>query len=139
MMYEVVRELHSYVKIIVFGEVKWFMPLDLILEEFDKTEMEGFSCTKLQNLLDTAIILFSSGTTDLPKSVKISQRSLTLAAEAQIPTIYPDDVALWFESLNWITGTLLTIRTILSCIKVVKSYDFEEEKFCQITQKYKVL
>lgn len=136
---EIAIKLHVSPKIVVYDEVENFESLESILDDahFDKSEIDGFSCTT-KDLRDTAVMLFSSGSTDLPKAVEISSILMTCPSVRQAPIQSPGSVGLWFGSLSWCTCVMLTIRTILSYSTAVKFTGFDSEKVCQVIEKYKV-
>lgn len=135
-VHESAREVRVSAKIVVFGEAEGFESLESILNgHFDETEIDGFSCAKLRSIRDPALILSTSGTTGYPKGVEIAYASFVIPMTFHISS---DDVALWLNPLHWISSALLTVRTIVSCTKVIKSSGFDKDRLCQVIEKYKV-
>lgn len=139
-VHEVAMKLCISPKIVVYDEVEGFESLESILDDkhFDKNEVNEFSCTT-SNMRNTAVMLFSSGTTGLPKAVEISQTMFIVPAFWQVPRQSSGSIGLWFGSLSWITSVVLTVRTILSFSTAVKYAGFDSEKVCRVIEKYKVL
>ncbi|EFN89420.1 Luciferin 4-monooxygenase [Harpegnathos saltator] len=138
---EVATKLGVSPKIVVFDETEGFESLESILNgHFDEAEVDGFSCTTLKknNIRETTVVLFSSGTTGLPKAIEIPHTLFTSLSRMEVPPMSPSDVGLWFGSLSWITSVLLTIHTILSYATAIKCSGFDCEKVYQMIGKYKV-
>lgn len=71
--------------------IKYICPIDIICNTRTIEENNNFVPTKYQNYL-TSVILFSSGTTGLPKGVELSHKSVFLLTS----TIK----YVWFEKLH---------------------------------------
>lgn len=113
--------------------------LDSILDsEFDQFEVDKFTCTK--NIANsTAIIIFSSNTTNFPGDARISYEAFLSPSNEQTPIMKSNDVGLWYGSINWTHNLLLTIRAIFWYVTAIKlSRDCTEENLSQIVEKYKV-
>ncbi|KAF7387342.1 hypothetical protein HZH68_013019 [Vespula germanica] len=59
------------IKIVVFGKASNAIPFSKILRGHRKCDVNNFECTSVDNVHDTAIIAYSSGTTGFPKGVQI--------------------------------------------------------------------
>lgn len=128
-----------------------FQSLKFILNSnFNETEINEFSCAKLKSSKDIAVILLSSGTTNVIRQhVTIPHAFFTAPSNQQIPAMESNDVGLWIESLHWNISLLLTVRAILSYVKTIKINiflnprnnlisDSDVKYFCSAVQKYKV-
>lgn len=113
--------------------------LDSILNsEFDPLEIEKFTCEH-HNHKTSSVIMFSSTATSYPGQAHISYGMYLSKSNDETPIMRLNDVGLWYEPLSWTYSLLLTIRVILWCVTAVKvSSTFDEEKFCQLIEKYKV-
>ncbi|XP_072764875.1 luciferin 4-monooxygenase-like isoform X2 [Anoplolepis gracilipes] len=145
------KEMNISIKIVLFkkknkklgeNEMEFESVKSILNGDFDETEIDEFSCTKLESNRDTVAILFSYHSRDeVQKHVTISQAFLTSPSNYQLPIMSPNDVGLWVESLHWNVSLILTVRAILSYVKAVKIsnlLDLSQECFCNTIQKYKV-
>lgn len=116
---------------------------------FHKIKINEFSCTKLKSNKDIAVILFSSGSTNVIKQhVALPHAFFTDPSNQQIPDMKFNDVGLWVESLSWNISLLLTVRAILSYVTAVKinivlkhgntMSESDVDYFCNAIQEYKV-
>ncbi|KAL6261573.1 hypothetical protein P5V15_006659 [Pogonomyrmex californicus] len=139
----VIKKKRINIKVIVFGthEDKKFESLDVILsgKELNMIAVNTFACVKLKSNRDPAIILLSSGTTGFCRDVEIPHTIFTALSNNEVPYMKFGQIGLWFESLHWIIGLLLTVRAIISYVTVIKASGFDDEhQLCQIIEKYKV-
>ncbi|KAL6264996.1 hypothetical protein P5V15_005088 [Pogonomyrmex californicus] len=126
----------SLAKIVVFDHSNAFESLHSILTHFNEYAVDHFSCPKI-TMNETAMILFSSGTDDLPKAVDIPQT--VFMAPDQAPLMCNNDIAIWFESFGFITGMFLTIKAIVTCVTAIKVQStFCANDACKLIEKYKI-
>lgn len=82
--------------------------------------------------------MHSSGTTGMPKGVELSNYTMLFISEDNnldmnnVPT-------LWFSSLYWISGVMLNMKAITQGGKVIIYSEFDEERTCQLIEKFKVI
>ncbi|KAL2747716.1 4-coumarate--CoA ligase 1-like [Vespula maculifrons] len=100
------------IKIVVFDKALNAIPFSKILQDHRKCDANNFECTSVNNVHDTAIIAYSSGTTGFPKGVQIFHYS-----------------CLYALKLN---------STINYCIRLLYP-KFDEEMMCKIIEKYKII
>lgn len=99
---------------------------------------EQFLCTDVQGQTDTAMILYSSGTTGLPKGVMLTHYNLLLVCNMTgknpdlpitILTVTP-----WYH----VTGLIGTLNSMVSGRKIVYLPKFEEKLYLETIQRYRV-
>lgn len=137
-LYKTAMEINISTKIVVFDENEGFESLQSILNNnFYKDKIDQFRAYR--NLRHhTAMILFTSGTTGLPKAVNISNTIFTDWANGR-SILFRNSIGLWFVSLGCIIGAVMTVRAVLSHIKVIKPTQcFYSEDMCDMIEKYKV-
>ncbi|XP_072744222.1 uncharacterized protein [Anoplolepis gracilipes] len=131
-------------KIVLFGETKTVIVKRMTLKSILKSNynpewINNFSCTKFLNMKETIIKLFTPGTTASPKLIEIPRSALFAPLDQLAPYMCENDVGLWFESLGFINGIFMTIRAIISHVKVIKIRSkFNTEIACKLIQQFKV-
>ncbi|XP_035741079.1 uncharacterized protein LOC118449950 [Vespa mandarinia] len=125
------------IKVVVFGKASDALPFATVIEGHNKSDVERFECAQIDNIQDTAAILYTSGTTGLPKGVKISHSALL--CNVLLPSFVKGDVIpLWMTPYFWISGVLLTLSSVVNYTTRLLYPSFDEEMTCKIIEKYKV-
>lgn len=87
----------------------------------------------------TAMIVSSSGTTGLPKGVRVSHAALVNYSSIRFH-LNDEDIFLNMSSLNWITGIFtLVYGTVQGATRVITTEPFSAETFLRIVEKRKVI
>ncbi|XP_067211755.1 luciferin 4-monooxygenase-like [Linepithema humile] len=138
-VYKTATEFNFSTKIVVFGKIERFESLQSILNNNShKAEIDKFYASKNLRQNHTVMILFTSGTTGLPKAVNISDTIFTDWANGR-SILFHNSICLWFVSLGCIIGAVMTVRSVLSRVKVIKpTQSFYPEDMCDMIQKHKV-
>ncbi|XP_043517995.1 4-coumarate--CoA ligase 1-like [Frieseomelitta varia] len=125
-------------KTVTFGHYPGTTLFTETLNGHSKSAVENFQCVEINDPENTCIILFSSGTTGLPKGVQISHRSIINGLQLNEGFALNSHVSMWFSSLYWISGSLLSLKSIISCAKRIIGPEFDEKSACEIIEKFKV-
>ncbi|XP_073954528.1 luciferin 4-monooxygenase-like [Choristoneura fumiferana] len=127
-----------FLPVVIFGKRKSQLSFKDILETPNSDEVDKFECTKVQ-AEDPAVLLYTSGSTDFPKSVLHSYRSI-----ANMMNYYSDDgkpsIVLSFSSLCCVSGMRTFLRSIIfKATMILSNYKRSEvENACKLIEKYKV-
>ncbi|XP_018365199.1 PREDICTED: luciferin 4-monooxygenase-like [Trachymyrmex cornetzi] len=126
-------------KIITFDRIEGVDCLESILNnDFEKTKIEEFSCVKMKPQ-DTVAITFSPSATNYSDSkVYIRCFAFTYPSNQEVPVMSSGEIGLWYASLNWSYGMILTVRCIISYVTVIKCSKFSDKNMYETIQKYKV-
>ncbi|XP_018365200.1 PREDICTED: uncharacterized protein LOC108762626 [Trachymyrmex cornetzi] len=127
-------------KIITFDRIEGVDSLESILNnDFEKTKIDEFSCMKMEPL-DIVAIMFSPSATSYPNSkIFIRCFALTYPSNQEVPVMFSGDIGLWYASLNWSYGVILTVRCIISYVTVIKCPKFSDKNMYETIEKYKFL
>lgn len=125
-------------KVVTFGDYLGTTPFSETLKGHSKSSVSNFQCSEISNIEQSALILFSSGTTGLPKGIQLPHRSLLSILELNEGLTIESHIVLWLSSLYWISGSLLSIKHIVVGAKKVIAQGFDEETVCRIIEKYKI-
>lgn len=127
-------------KIIVFGNAANLQSLNDIFTSEDEKLVAEFQCTKLSSVDDPAVIVYTSGTTGLPKGALLSHRSLfgNLNIATKLGVGDGGVTSMIFSSLSWISGILLMLRGVAAVERRIIYPVFSEDKTLQLIEKYQV-
>ncbi|KAL3275084.1 hypothetical protein HHI36_019856 [Cryptolaemus montrouzieri] len=105
----------KYFELVVFGTSAKHSVMSEYLMRLDGNEEETFEPVKVSNK-KTAIILFSSGTTGLPKGICLPHGGLLYQTYiiCQSFNLSQSSVLLYFTPLYWISSVILIMSCILS-------------------------
>lgn len=123
---------------VVFGEHQEFDSLTSIMSLQTAEEVEEFVPEAARDPDHIAMVLFSSGTTGLPKGVAHSYEMLLLIVYGLgfMPT--KNMVCLWYSSLYWISGNFLMLQALVNTTTRIIHSVCEPEDTCKVIEKYQV-
>ncbi|XP_022908144.2 luciferin 4-monooxygenase-like [Onthophagus taurus] len=138
---DIIEKLNLNTEIIVFGETEKHIPFDDLLVPLPDEEKE-FKVYTTNNVFDTVMIVFSSGTTGSPKGICITHyQILGIIANQSLPFAKKSgdpQVTMSYASLVWASAIMLTITSVTASQTKLLCSNFEVEKTWKYLEKYKV-
>jgi len=123
--------------VVVYGDHPGTISFSEVLSGYSNMQVSNFRYLELDDIKKTSCILHSSGTTGMPKAIELSNYTILLIAETE-DSLDMNMVGIWFSTLYWITGLILSIRSIVHGVEIVICPYFDEEMTYRLIQKYKV-
>lgn len=129
------------------SESDFVFSLSVILKEEahnkeNKQKIGTFKCTKLKcTINDTAMIMFTTNKTGVPKCVNIPYRIFTSPVNQQIP-MCTKETGMLLPSDNLPFYLIMTVRAVIlnvTLISVPKYTEDYKERICRLIEKFKVL
>lgn len=125
-------------KIVVFGNISGLESLENIMAKQQLIQVQNFRCTHLSSVDHPAVILYTSGTTGLPKGALHSHKSLFGNIKLTFDLSDEPNIALWYATLCWVSGILCTFSSIWRGVTRVIAGPFVEDNCFEIIEKFKV-
>ncbi|KAF2888325.1 hypothetical protein ILUMI_17848 [Ignelater luminosus] len=129
------EEISSDVEIVVFGETEKHTKFSDFLQPKDGED--SFEPVAPKSLFDTAIILFSSGTSGMPKGICLTHYGLLGQTMSMMNLGLDHDIILAFASLYWITSALYWSICIIGGTTRLILPKFDPAVFWEIIHKFK--
>lgn len=136
MILKVINDIDYNVKIIVYGKILGLESFNDILSQMNINSIQTFECTIINDANESALILYTSGTTSNPKGALHSYGSV---ASMIGPTTNKSNISLWFSSLCWLSGVISTINSFLTQSTIIVYDSPNELVACQLIDKFKVI
>lgn len=124
------------VKIIVFGVHPAVESLRDTMNCHSEEEIQNYKPKVVENPLDIAIILFSSGTTGLPKAVTHCYNNVIDNLFTTTRQVFK--ISLWYSGLCWISGTYHTLKTLLTGSTAIIHSSFDVDETLKVLNDFKV-
>ncbi|CAH1119888.1 unnamed protein product [Phaedon cochleariae] len=122
--------------IVVFGKTDKYTDFSEFLEPCE--DEAKFVPAPVDNLQETALILFSSGTTGLPKGILIHHYALLAQANTVLQSGNSGPVSLSYASLYWISAVLFLTATISSGGARLVCSTFDPSELWDLIEKYRL-
>ncbi|XP_053971888.1 uncharacterized protein LOC128872835 [Hylaeus volcanicus] len=126
------------VKVVTYGKYAGTTPFSEVLKGHDKSDVADFQCTEIDNSQDIAYILYSSGTTGLPKGVMTSHHSLLGVLQMTDLMNMSSSSLMWFSPIYWVSGLLLSLLSISTRRKRIITPNYQDKIACELIEKYKI-
>ncbi|KAL3275082.1 hypothetical protein HHI36_019854 [Cryptolaemus montrouzieri] len=130
------------IKLVVIGDDAHDNTLFSDYLDASEEDVSNFEPVSLKSNKETAAILFSSGTTGLPKGICLSHYGLLnqslLFTFSGLYGSSRQPVSMSFGQLYWISSVIFLMSTTLSGIARVIKETYEADKVWKIIEKYKV-
>ncbi|KAL6261338.1 hypothetical protein P5V15_006436 [Pogonomyrmex californicus] len=137
-----IKEKNCNSTVVVFGKHINAISFADILKISSDAEVTNFHYAELDDIKKTACILYTTGTTGLPKGVELSNYSMIYISGniKENKAIQGNETInlLSFSSLSWMSGIMMNTYAIMYSVKIILYPEFDEEMMCRLIEKYKI-
>ncbi|XP_048510853.1 4-coumarate--CoA ligase 1-like [Athalia rosae] len=135
---EAANEAELDATIIVFGGASGLLDYESVIAEPGEDEVEDFECTPIERPEEIAVIMSTSGSTGLPKSVALSHGGILKQLHQSDFLAITDSICLIYSPLSWLTSMLSLFMSLYKNIARLIAPPFEEDSACKIIEELKV-
>ncbi|KAF2894577.1 hypothetical protein ILUMI_11597 [Ignelater luminosus] len=134
---QVIEQSELNIQIVVFGQTsKYLKYSDFLLPSPDENKFVPY---EPNNIKDTAVIVFSSGSTGLAKGICLSHNALLgLSYRIAFAPLMSAPTLLTFANLYWISAVTLTPNAIINGVNRITCSVFDPIKIWDLIKKYKI-
>ncbi|XP_023311197.1 4-coumarate--CoA ligase 1-like isoform X1 [Anoplophora glabripennis] len=138
LMEKCLNESQVNTELVVFGESEKYSNFD---EYLDPSTDEDKFRPVVVDVLETAVIMFSSGTTGLPKGICLSHYGILGQISNKVMKLWGntrESVLLTYTTLYWLSAVFMVLKSIVEgCARVVCK-QFDPAAMCRLIEKYKI-
>lgn len=137
---EAAKKTNVQTKIVTFEKVPGYECIYDVMNAQKEKDVENFKPRMIKSIRQTAIIIFSSGTTGMPKGVELCHESVLKSLQLFESGIFKFDKSLnlYYSSMYWISAVMFKIMGPLMGSTVLIHKDFDPHETCKVIEKFKV-
>ncbi|XP_046423351.1 4-coumarate--CoA ligase 1-like [Neodiprion fabricii] len=133
---EAIEKMTVDIKLVTFGRRTGFLQFEKIITEQKIDEVQNYRCTPIKSSNETAVIVWTSGSSGVPKGVALPHSAIL--GRLKGPAVYGAN-ALNFTSLGWLSEVLSMLEPIVTNETRFLAPTFEEYTACALIEKLRTV